>query len=265
MASQGPSTKEIMLEAARQALGDEALETVQPTSVVPPPAASTPSGRVFDKPPVCRTQKPVPRVLRHGPASIMVGFNAECPRWVPGSVVRWAAWRSGFDSQGDADWAAQHMLKATKQWNAAKIGVTFEWVALAKDATFVLCHGGTVEGTLAESFFPNADDLSYVYVYTLAFDKKWKDHMWNIFMHELGHVLGLRHEFAMSPDPDWHEGGAEQLGPRDDMSVMNYRPEPPELQKNDVVSTAKFYALKKDKNGKQPKVGNTVVKDYTPM
>ena len=89
--------------------------------------------------------------------------------------------------------------------------------------------------------------------------------MWNVFTHELGHVLGLRHEFAMDAYSAMYEGGAERLGPRDPMSVMNYRREPPEMQQSDIDSTKAFYALKPDQNGKAPYVGSTAVTDYRPM
>lgn len=70
-----------------------------------------------------------------------------------------------------------------------------------------------------------------------AFAPDLKPYMWQYFLHELGHVLGLRHEFAPQ------EGGAVQLGPRDPFSVMNYRSEPPMITESDIASTRKFYAI----------------------
>jgi hypothetical protein len=195
----------------------------------------------------------------------MVGLDDKIPRWIPGSVIRWAVWSNGFDSKEDADYAAAQLQLAAEAWNSKNVGVTFEWVPLAKDATFVLVHGGTQGGVLASAFFPNAKPLNYVYVYSLAFSEDWKENMWKIFAHELGHVLGLRHEFAMSTDPNWHEGGAVQLGPMNELSVMNYREEPPEIQESDVTSTKLFYSLKPGPDGKPPKIAKVPVKDYKPM
>ncbi|KAF7852761.1 hypothetical protein EAF04_010880 [Stromatinia cepivora] len=260
MPAHGPTTKEILLDEAEKDLGKEALETIKPRAVDAPRYDAHPS-TLFKEAPTCSTQRVIPRALQGGPTSIIVGFNRECPRWVPGSVIRWAAWSRGFDSQEDAEFAAEQFCQATEAWNAADVGVTFEWVPLAKDATFVLCHGGDKGSVLAEAFFPNANDLNYLFVYTLAFNQEFKKNMWKIFTHELGHTLGLRHEFAIEIEGE----GAVKLGPRNELSVMNYSLEPPEIQQSDIDSTKEFYQLKKDRNGKSPKVGMTPVKDYTPM
>ena len=170
MASVGPSTKDILLDAVEQTLGESALETIEPVEVKAPLDAP----EVHEKP-ICITQTPIPRNLRNGPSDIVVGLAAECPRWVPGSVIKWAAWRAGFNSQEDADHAAEHLAIAAEKWNSANVGVTFEWVPLAKDATFVLCHGGSQGTVLASAFFPNSNDLNYVFVYTYGFNKNWKN------------------------------------------------------------------------------------------
>lgn len=264
MPAKGPTTKEILLDEAEQVLGENALATIEPRDVeIPGPGGRSKAS--FKKPPVCLTQKVIPRALQGGPTAISVGLNCECPRWQPGSVVRWAVWRKGFDSNEDAEYAAKKFAVAAETWNAANIGVTFEWVQFAKDATFVLCHGGEQDGVPASAFSPNANDLNFVFVYTLAFSEGVKESMSSIFEHELGHVLGLRREFAMGPNMDVYEGGAEQLGPRNELSVMNYGRRPPQIQQSDIDSTRKFYQLKKDQNGKPPRVGMTPVKDYKPM
>ncbi|APA13335.1 hypothetical protein SS1G_08083 [Sclerotinia sclerotiorum 1980 UF-70] len=233
MPAKGPTTKEILLDEAEQVLGGNALATIEPRDVeIPGPGGRSKAS--FKKPP-------------------------------PGSVVRWAVWRKGFDSNEDAEYAAKKFAVAAETWNAANIGVTFEWVQFAKDATFVLCHGGEQDGVPASAFSPNANDLNFVFVYTLAFSEGVKESMSSIFEHELGHVLGLRHEFAMGPNMDVYEGGAEQLGPRNELSVMNYGRRPPQIQQSDIDSTRKFYQLKKDQNGKPRRVGMTPVKDYKPM
>lgn len=63
-----------------------------------------------------------------------------------------------------------------------------------------------------------------------------------MLVHELGHVLGLRHEFSMDPRRlERHK--AVQFGEASPLSVMNYRREPPELQPSDIAATRAFYQM----------------------
>ncbi|KAF9692985.1 hypothetical protein EKO04_008963 [Ascochyta lentis] len=268
MSFEPPTTKEVLLDAVIQKAGEHVLSTVAPSENLDIPEA------VYSFPgefiPPCCTQAPIPIALRNGPSDIMLGLDKECPRWAPGSVIRWAAWRQGFKSDEDAVFAADHLSIAANKWNSLDVGVKFEWVPLAKDAVFVLCHGGSNGNTLAQAFFPNPNDLSYFLVFNAAFSiKSWKENMWKIFTHELGHVLGLRHEFSMDVNEQTGEvrekERAVQLGPRNENSVMTYGRRPPEIQQSDIDSTRAFYALTDDANGDPPRIGMTDVRDYTPM
>ena len=77
-------------------------------------------------------------------------------------------------------------------------------------------------------------------VYKLAFTEGFKQDMWRFFLHELGHVLGLRHEFAIA-----EEGrGAVTLGADNEKSVMAYDPDgPPAIRPSDIEGTKAFYNL----------------------
>ncbi|KAK0672542.1 hypothetical protein QBC41DRAFT_380442 [Cercophora samala] len=266
-----PSTKEIIIGEVIDALGEHALDTVSPSNNLPsPPKDNTSPDDDFL--PHCITQQPIPKPLRgpRTPHSIMIGLNKECPRWAPGSVIKWVAWTQGFKTPADATHAATHLQLACTKWNDLAVGVTFEWVKETKDATFALCHGGDSGGTLASAFFPNANDLNMMLVYNPAFSMpRWKANLWKVFTHELGHVLGLRHEFALDVNPEtgkvFEAAKSVQLGPRNELSVMNYSRSPPEIQPSDVESTRAFYALREGEGGAPAMVGLTEVVDYEPM
>ncbi|OAA46437.1 matrix metalloproteinase-11 [Beauveria brongniartii RCEF 3172] len=203
----------------------------------------------------CVTQRNAPR---SSPAAILVGMFQEIPRWKIGSVINFAAYAEGYPAPGDAIYAANCLIAAAEEWNSAKVGVTFKWVPNVEDAAFVLAYGGKLTTVLASAFFPGKADLETLWVYEYGFDKTEKTSkrgkfsnygiMKNAFLHELGHVLGLRHEFAM--DPDTYEGGAIVMGSSNGESVMNYI-FPPQLQESDVKDTRYFY--------KHP-----LIVDYTP-
>jgi hypothetical protein len=200
-------------------------------------------------------------------ASILVGLFTEIPRWKYGSVVNYATYANGYPNPDDAKYAAVSLWEAAEQWNSYNLGVTFKWVNNLKQAAFVLEFGGEKDGVLASAFFPNPQPLNTLFVYSLSFtDKKYRETLKNIFLHELGHTLGLRHEFAL--DPDRFEGGAEVYGTRNPLSVMCYR-FPPQVQKSDIEDTKSFYKLPAEvtlpADNKTPSAQKTmIIKDYTP-
>ena len=193
----------------------------------------------------CVTQRNPPR---SSPAAIMVGLGEQIPRWKIGSVINFATYAEGYPAPGDAIYAANALIEAADVWNSAKVGVTFKWVPRIEDAAFVLAYGGELSTVLASAFFPGDVELETMYVYQHGFDKsertsergKFTNYgiMKNVFLHELGHVLGLRHEFAMKPET--FEGGAVIMGSANIESVMSYV-FPPEMQQSDIVDTRFFY------------------------
>ncbi|KAE8373719.1 hypothetical protein BDV26DRAFT_271513 [Aspergillus bertholletiae] len=102
---------------------------------------------------------------------------------------------------------------ATHMWNLANINITFQFVALAADADFVILHGPSspeYESFYTEAFFPS-NTSQLVHVYSLSFESQNIYEMWKLFLHELGHILGLRHEF-----------NAQLIGEDNRNSVMSY-------------------------------------------
>ncbi|KAH8746481.1 hypothetical protein F5882DRAFT_312351, partial [Hyaloscypha sp. PMI_1271] len=69
------------------------------------------------------------------------------------------------------------------------------------------------------------------------------DHLVNFFHHEIGHILGLRHELAPVKEP---YDKSVRLGPKNPMSIMNSSA-PSSLYVDDLDKTwlRQFYAYKK--------------------
>ncbi|KAH7145526.1 hypothetical protein B0J13DRAFT_665945 [Dactylonectria estremocensis] len=187
---------------------------------------------------MCTTQRPLPVKIPTSlnPFALQIGFNGKIPRWKKNQTVQFAALSEGYPTRNQALLAAYRLNEATTQWNNLQIGVTFKWVDEVEDAAFVLAYGGDAGTTLAEAFFPNSNDLSTLFVYQRAFQPGSINYLVNIFLHELGHVLGLRHEFAAQ------EGGAVPFGPTNPLSVMSYK-FPPQIQDSDIASTKAFYGF----------------------
>ncbi|CAI6089045.1 hypothetical protein V2G26_002522 [Clonostachys chloroleuca] len=200
-------------------------------------------------------------------ASILVGMLNEIPRWKYGSVVNFATYANGYPNPDDAKYAAVSLWEAAEQWNSYNLGVTFKWVNNLKQATFVLEYGGKKDRVMASAFFPNNQPLNTMSVYSYSFtDKESHETLKNTFLHELGHTLGLRHEFAL--DPDRFEGGAEVYGTRNDHSVMSYTL-PPQVQKSDIEDIKSFYKLPADVTLPVDKKTSSaqrtmIIKDYIP-
>lgn len=144
------------------------------------------------------TQSPLPVKIPTGvnPFALQIGFNGKIPRWKKNQTVQFATFSEGYPTPNQALLAAYRLNEAANEWNDLNVGVTLKWVDEVEDAAFVLAYGGDAGTTLAEAFFPNSNDLSTLFVYQRAFQLGSINYLVNIFLHELGHVLGLRHEFA---------------------------------------------------------------------
>lgn len=183
----------------------------------------------------CETQ-PASEVKTHksSPTEINLGYKGVIPRWKSGSVITWVAVPDDYDSETDAAFAEEQFVRAAEQWNSLQLGVSFAKAERAASATFQLAYNGDNGETLAESFFPNTKTGNHLYVYGRALKKDARDYLQNVFLHELGHVLGLRHEFAAESGDFVLFGGENQA------SVMGYN-WPPDLTSQDISETREFY------------------------
>ena len=186
---------------------------------------------------ICATQRTL--------SSIIIGMGNTIPRWRRGQIVNWAALKVGYPTPAHASYATYKLAQAANEWNSHNLGVTFKWVTNLDEAAFVLEYGGNKGNVLAESFFPNNDPLSSLFVYTGAFTEESRPILKNIFLHELGHVMGLRHEFALTEEESW---AAVRFGTPNPRSVMSYA-FPPTIQQSDIDDTRAFYNFAENEIG----------------
>ncbi len=151
--------------------------------------------------------------------------------WEPGSVINWIARADNYPTKEDALKAAYAMHHAAEQWNKVMGGrVRFQYVSQFDNACFKLEYGGDSGDNLALAFLPDdwQNSLNTVYVYKLLLEPPHRQYMMNTMLHELGHVLGMKHEHSHSGTdwlpPDDTEYGPESIiyGPRNPKSVMAY-------------------------------------------
>jgi hypothetical protein len=138
---------------------------------------------------------------------------------------------------------------AADEWNAINFGVTINHTTDRAKANFVLVYykpnsTDRDANVVASAFFPNrVRDLR---CYDLALtDADERKNLRNTFLHEIGHIIGLRHEFAIKGDKlgNASEGqGAKQFGSENEHSVMSYDPIN-NIQDTDKHDIVEFYKL----------------------
>jgi Matrixin len=164
---------------------------------------------------------------------IAITQNGKVVRWRPGTVLTYRVAKDSFGgNQAHYQMVVDSVRAATGEWEAA-CGINFEHIAaadtkpgIAKEGlVFVVREFNAGGKFIASAFFPNDPverrsvliDPSY---YTTSFDKV------GVLRHELGHVLGFRHEHISNDAPPvcpneamWDTKVLTQYDPH---SVMHY-------------------------------------------
>lgn len=171
--------------------------------------------------------------------------------WKSGSVINWTARRDGYPTFQDALETAIKTYRATQHWNEVlQNRVTFRYVSRGDDAAFMLQYGGKGYGTLARSFFPSKwrNTLNTLTVFEQQYTPEYRGQLFNTQLHELGHILGLRHEHSQSKYETAYGSfvedakGAESIlwGVRNPKSIMAYHPSP-SIQQSDINGIRSAY------------------------
>jgi hypothetical protein len=158
------------------------------------------------------------------PLEIVVDASAGfIPLWTSGTILRWRFRDRSMNSFANPEVAKSEIRnlfgEALLSWGAAApIRFTedndvwdFEIVMRSADECSA---GGCV---LASAFFPDAGRHEFV-LYPKLFTQIKKEQV-DTFIHEIGHIFGLRHFFANVSENAWP---SEIFGVHDKFSIMNY-------------------------------------------
>ncbi|KAL6816452.1 hypothetical protein J3E69DRAFT_94772 [Trichoderma sp. SZMC 28015] len=192
----------------------------------------------------------------YGCTEVRVGTGDYIPRWRKNSVLSYFVDDESFLTPADAICIREAMQKAVCMWSG--IAVPFKEVHCRGSAIFVVkYHPRECTTIYARAFFP--DELpGDLLVYKSALSNN--SYLANILAHELGHILGLRHEFA---DEDKQERNLRCVlfGKKNSRSIMNYYKDLGQLQvsEQDLQELEAFYAYNGEKYKGLP------IHDYDPV
>ena len=161
-------------------------------------------------------------------------INGKLMRWKPDMQLTWKLELASFPSDSHREKCLEFTQAACSDWNAAAeqggIGIRFVEVEPTQPSLFRIAYEGFGNPNLfAVAFFPNEPEWGRtVRVGPAMFAPNSTFDPVGVMRHELGHVLGFRHEHIRPEAPQhiepWVVGeiGAQELNAYDRRSLMHY-------------------------------------------
>lgn len=174
-------------------------------------------------------------------AEIVVGLGNKIPLWDADSTLRWRfndVSMQAFANPGAAKTAIESMFhEAVGQWGNG-CPVQFEKVDERHDFEIVMRSEKRCSPfgcVLASAFFPDGGQHELI-VYPSMFEQDRAEQI-ETLVHEIGHIFGLRHFFALVEEQDWP---AVVVGEHSKYSIMNYGDDS-KLMPADIADLRKLY------------------------
>jgi hypothetical protein len=147
----------------------------------------------------------------------VIGPGNLIARWAHGSRLSYFVSSKGL-SNVLLERIKTGMRGASEHWRTTSINISFEETYSKTDAVFLVELDSELDASIfAKSFFPG-DARQVLDISPVMLEDKHENHIANILCHELGHVLGLRHEFRHLVEPNVYHYPAPAF---DHQSIMN--------------------------------------------